>query len=113
AALSGLAMGWDTLAQLDALPEMSGVWPDLVHQLLPVFATYMLFVVGQPYLRGVWSFARHGQASMDTLIGIGTGAAFLYSLALGAFAGPLARWLDVHQTYYDATIVVIAFITLG
>jgi Cu2+-exporting ATPase/Cu+-exporting ATPase len=50
---------------------------------------------------------------MDTLIGIGTGAAFIYSFILGAFAGPLSGFLDVNQTYYDATIVVITFITLG
>ncbi len=110
---SFLTMGWDTLASWGRLPVMAPVWHDLVHHLFPIMATYMLLVVGKPYLQGVWSFARHGQASMDTLIGIGTGAAFLYSFVLNAFEQPLTGLLNVQQTYYDATIVVIAFITLG
>ncbi len=108
-----LAMGWDALAQAGVLPPMSGTWHDFVHHLFPVLATYMLFVVGRPYLRGVYTFVRRGQAGMDTLIGLGTGAAFIYSFVLNAFEQPLTGWLEVSQTYYDATIVVIGFITLG
>jgi Cu2+-exporting ATPase/Cu+-exporting ATPase len=113
AVFSLFVMGWDTLARFGSLPAMSGIWTDLVHHLFPVMATYMLLVVGKPYWKGVWFFVRHGEASMDTLIGIGTGAAFIYSFILSAFEKPLTGFLDVHQTYYDATIVVIAFITLG
>ncbi len=113
AVFSIIMMGWDSFAQFGWLPEMSGIWPDFVHHLFPVLATYMLVVVGRPYLQGVWFFLRHGQANMDTLIGLGTGAAFVYSFVLNAFEKPLTGLLNVHQTYYDATIVVIAFITLG
>jgi Cu2+-exporting ATPase/Cu+-exporting ATPase len=113
AAFSILVMGWETLARFGRLPAMSANWDGFVQHLIPIMATYMLVVVGRPYLKGVYLFARHGQANMDTLIGIGTGAAFIYSFILGAFAGPLSGFLDVNQTYYDATIVVITFITLG
>ena len=50
---------------------------------------------------------------MDTLIGIGTVTAFLYSLTVSAFEESLRPFLDTEHTYYDVTIVVIAFITLG
>ena len=50
---------------------------------------------------------------MDSLIGIGTSAAFLYSFIVTAFEGPLSPFLNVENVYYDVTIVVIAFITLG
>jgi Cu2+-exporting ATPase/Cu+-exporting ATPase len=50
---------------------------------------------------------------MDTLIGIGTIAAFLYSFVVSAFEEVLAPFINVQHTYYDVTIVVIAFITLG
>jgi len=113
AVFSMVVMGWDALAQYGRLPVMSETWAGLVHHLFPVMASYMLMVVGQPYLKGVWLFLRHRQASMDTLIGLGTGAAFVYSFILNAFEKPLTGLLDVHQTYYDATIVVIAFISLG
>jgi Cu2+-exporting ATPase/Cu+-exporting ATPase len=106
-------MGWDILEEFDIAPVMPYVWEEFFHHLLPIFATYALVVVGRPYLLGVYRFLRYGAANMDTLIGIGTSAAFLYSFILSAFEEPLAPFLDVAQTYYDVTIVVIAFITLG
>jgi Cu+-exporting ATPase len=113
-ALFGIfVMGWDILGEFGTVSDMPYVWKEFFHHLLPIFATYTLFVVGVPYLRGVYRFARHGAANMDTLIGIGTLAAFLYSFAVSAFEETLRPFLDVENTYYDVTIVVIAFITLG
>lgn len=92
-------------------------YPDSVktffHHLLPIMATYMLFVIGLPYIKSVFRFAKYRVANMDTLIGIGTSVAYLYSFILSAFEGVLAPYLAVDQVYYDVTIVVIAFITLG
>jgi Cu2+-exporting ATPase/Cu+-exporting ATPase len=50
---------------------------------------------------------------MDTLIGIGTVAAFIYSFAITAFEDVLRPFINVDYTYYDVTIVVITFIALG
>ena len=83
------------------------------HHLLPLFATYILFVLGLPYLRGIITFLKTRTANMDTLIGIGTSVAYLYSFTLSAFEGVLAPYLPVDHLYYDVTIVVIGFITLG
>ena len=113
AAFSIFVMGWDILAQFNAVPEMSNTIYEFFHHLLPIFATYTLFVVGKPYLLGFYRFLRYGKANMDTLIGIGTVAAFICSFALTAFEDVLRPFLNVEHTYYDVTIVVIAFITLG
>lgn len=61
----------------------------------------------------MYRFLRYGQANMDTLIGIGTSVAFLYSFVLSAFEETLAPYLNVEQSYYDVAIVVIAFIAFG
>ncbi len=106
-------MFWDISAQLQLLPNMPLFWKDFFHHLLPLFATYTLFVVGMPYLQGVYRFLRYGAANMDSLIGIGTLAAFLYSFIITAFETSLRPYINVDHTYYDVTIVVIAFITLG
>lgn len=106
-------MGWDIFAQFGRAPEMPYVWEELFHHLLPLMATYALFVVGKPYLQGVARFLRYGKANMDTLIGIGTGAAYIYSIVVTSLEEVLAPFIDVSQTYYDVTIVVIAFIALG
>lgn len=113
AIFSVFVMGWDILAELNALAPPANILKEFFHHLLPIFATYTLFIVGKPYLLGVYRFLRYGKANMDTLIGIGTSVAFLYSFTLSAFETSLARFVNVEHTYYDVTIVVITFIALG
>src|SRR3989344_2677363 len=86
---------------------------EFFHHLLPIMATYVLFVVGKPYLLGFYRFLKTRQANMDTLIGIGTVAAFLYSFAVTAFEDILKPFINVDANYYDVTIIVITFIALG
>lgn len=85
----------------------------LTSWLLPLMATYALFVTGRPYLLALLQFARRGMASMDTLIGLGTSVAYFYSLALVLFASQLGSYINTQHNYFDVTIVVIGFITLG
>ncbi len=113
AAFSIFVMGWEMGAQFSWLSPIPEIWYEFFHHLLPIFATYTMVVVGKPYLLGLYRFVRYGKANMDTLIGIGTSVAFLYSFVLTAFEEPLRQFLNVDQTYYDVTIVVIAFIALG
>ncbi len=111
--ISIFIMGWDALAQFAYVAPQSPVVSEFFHHLLPLMATYVLFVVGKPYLLGFMRFLRYGKANMDTLIGIGTSVAYLYSFILTAFEEPLRAFINVEQTYYDVTIVVITFIALG
>lgn len=113
AIFAALVMGWEILAKYGMVPEMGSTLKEFFHHLLPVFATYILFVVGKPYLLGFYRFLRYGKANMDTLIGIGTVAAFLYSFAVSAFEDVLRPFINVEYQYYDVTIVVITFIALG
>jgi Cu2+-exporting ATPase/Cu+-exporting ATPase len=113
AIFAAFVMGWDILAQYSVVAEMSYMLKEFFHHLLPIFATYILFVVGKPYLLGFYRFLRYGKANMDTLIGIGTVAAFLYSFAVSAFEDILRPFINVEYQYYDVTIVVITFIALG
>lgn len=113
AVFAAFVMGWDILAEYGIVPEMSYTLEEFFHHLLPIFATYVLFVVGKPYLLGFYRFLRYGKANMDTLIGIGTTAAFVYSFAVTAFEETLRPFINVDYQYYDVTIVVITFIALG
>lgn len=113
AIVSIFVMGWDIFSQSHIVPEMSYTVKEFFHHLLPLFATYTLFVVGKPYLLGFYRFLRYGKANMDTLIGIGTVAAYLYSFVVTAFEDALKPFINVEHTYYDVTIVVITFIALG
>lgn len=101
AAFSIFIMSWDILAEFKYIAPPSSTIEGFFNHLLPLMAIYMLFVVGKPYLLGVYRFLRYGKANMDTLIGIGTSVAFVYS------------FISTGYTYYDVAIVVITFITLG
>ncbi len=113
AIFSIIVMGWDIGAKFGVFAEMSETLYEFFHHLMPIFATYVLFVVGKPYLLGFYRFLRYGKANMDTLIGIGTSVAFLYSFLIASFEEVLAPYINVHESYYDVTIVVITFIALG
>lgn len=113
ALISIVFMVWEILPQFITFPMMGPVVSNFMHHLLPVLATYILFVVGKPYLLGFYRFLRYGKANMDTLIGIGTVAAFIYSFAVTAFEDILSPFINVEYQYYDVTIVVITFIALG
>ena len=113
AIVSVFVMGWEIAAQFGILPEMTLVWEEFFHHLLPLMATYVLFVVGSPYLLGLYRFLRYGKANMDTLIGLGTTAAYLYSFVVSAFEETLLQSYNVTGTYFDVTIIVITFIALG
>lgn len=112
--VSILVMTWEIGAEpLGLWPKMPEVIMEFFHHLLPLFATYTLFVIGLPYLQGVVRFIKYRVANMDTLVGMGTLVAFIYSFILTAFEEPLAVFVNTEQAYYDVTIVVIGFITLG
>jgi Cu2+-exporting ATPase/Cu+-exporting ATPase len=111
--LTFLSMGWDILSQVKLVPEMSMTTGIIFKYSLPIMAIYVLMILGKPYFLGVYRFLRFRVANMDTLIGIGTSVAFVYSLIILIFSGYLRKYVDVENFYFDVTIVVIAFIALG
>ncbi len=114
AVISIFVMAWDILAQFKPVYQMPLVWSEFFHHLLPLMATYMLFVVGKPYLQGFYRFLKTGKANMDTLIGLGTSVAYFYSFMVGAFEETLLKdFPNVGVMYFDVTIIVITFIALG
>ena len=85
----------------------SGRWISLVLS-LPV-----LFYFGRHFYVNAWKQARHGQSNMDTLVALSTGIAFLFSLFNTLFPQVLlSRGYEVH-VYYEAAVVIIAFVSLG
>jgi P-type Cu+ transporter len=68
---------------------------------------------GRHFYTRAWSAFRHRSANMNTLIAVGTGAAFLFSLA----ATLADDWFLAHgiqpQVYFEAVVWIIALILLG
>ncbi len=78
-----------------------------------LLATLTLFWIGKPFLKRVLTFIKYRVANMDTLVGIGTLTAYIYSTII--YLLPSVRnLLNISDfTYFDVTIVVIGFITFG
>lgn len=86
---------------------------DLYAKILLILSSIVLFWAGQQFLRGVLTFLRYGVAGMDTLIGIGTLTAYLYSVFIVLFPESRKTLGLPETTFFDVTIVVIGFIILG
>ncbi|MGJ7458451.1 heavy metal translocating P-type ATPase [Halomonas sp. RA08-2] len=66
---------------------------------------------GRHFFINAWKNLKHHQANMDTLIAMGTGTAWVYSMAVVAFA----PWLPAvaHGIYFEASAMVIGLVLLG
>ncbi|MEJ5369000.1 MAG: heavy metal translocating P-type ATPase [Bryobacteraceae bacterium] len=56
---------------------------------------------GRRFYTKAWAALRHGTADMNTLVALGTGSAFLYSLA------------SPHEPYFESVLFIIAFVLTG
>ncbi len=86
------------------------VWTPWLSLLLSI---PVLFGLGLSYYKKSWQQAKMGKVSMDTLVALSTGIAFVYSLFNTLFPAYLSsKGLEPHL-YYEAALVIITFITLG
>lgn len=106
-------MIWDLLAtQFQILPGLP-ISMMAFNRLSFILATPIMFWIGQPYIQGMLRFIKYRVANMDSLIGIGTLVAYTYSLILLLFPEINSVLKAPESLYFDVTIVVIGFITLG
>lgn len=106
-------MMWDIAARLfQSIPNLPlpMEWSNVLFFIL---ATVIIFWAGKPFIQGVITFFRYRVANMDSLIGIGTLAAYLYSAFITLVPGARELLQVPEHTYFDVTIVVIGFVLLG
>jgi Cu+-exporting ATPase len=109
-----IAAALTTLILVGSLPMMLGVMPPIpmgwLNLGLLALATPVQFWAGWRFYRGAWGALKHGQANMNTLVAVGTSAAYLYSaaatLAPQLFAGRA-------EVYFDTSALIITLILLG
>ena len=96
-----------------ALPGLYAIDPTTLLFVLLAATTFVMAWAGRHFYVRAWKGLRHRTADMNTLIAVGTGAAFVYSvaatLAPDLFAVNGAR-ADV---YYEAVMIIIALVLLG
>lgn len=96
-----------------ALPWLYAIDLQVLTYALLAATVFVMTWAGRHFYTRAWSGLKHGTADMSTLIAVGTGSAFLYSLAAtfapGWFVADGAR----PDVYYEAVIIIIALVLLG
>ncbi len=98
--VAGMA-GW-----LPELAEATGVWAGI-----GVVTLVAMVWAGGHFYSGAWKQLKHRSSNMDTLIAMGTGAAWLYSMAV-------VLWPDyvpvrAQHAYFEAATIIIALVNFG
>ncbi|TGE29350.1 heavy metal translocating P-type ATPase [Hymenobacter metallicola] len=101
--------------------SMLMLWPALMARISMPALNYVLLILtlpvllysGREFYSSAWNGFKHRAANMDTLIAVGTGAAFLYSLAATVAPGFFTSRGLLPEVYYDTTATIIALILLG
>jgi Cu+-exporting ATPase len=81
--------------------------------LIIIPATIVQFWAGARFYRGAWRAASHRSADMDTLVALGTSAAWAYSVAVTLFPGALVTAGLEPVTYFDSSTIIIGLVLLG
>ncbi|MDE8034132.1 copper-translocating P-type ATPase [Actinobacillus equuli subsp. equuli] len=68
---------------------------------------FTMYFAGKDFFVGAWVSLKNKASTMDTLVALSTGVAWLYSFWLTLFPQPQAH------VYYEASVMIIGFINLG
>jgi Cu+-exporting ATPase len=99
--------------QYQHLPLVSGLPMAVVTVTSFALATPVQLWAGWQFYEGAWNRLRHLDADMNTLVAVGTSAAYIYSV-FATFAPGLFRAADVEPAvYFDSAAAIIALILMG
>ncbi len=85
----------------------------LLAPVLLIAATIVQFWAGRVFYDAAWAAGRHGSTNMNTLIAIGTSAAYAYSAFVTLWPGLAARWGFQYHLYYETAVIIVGLILLG
>ena len=98
--------------------SMGMALPFMPHWLTSPFLLFTLctpvqLYAGLPFYRGLWASIRRRSPDMNTLVAVGTSAAYLYSVAATFLPGFITKAGLEFTIYYDSSATIITLILLG
>lgn len=103
--------------------NMGMIWDDFllnnflsvqqINKILLLLTTPVLFVSGKRFYKVFWNNLKHFSADMNSLVAIGTGAAYLFSLLITLFPEIFPHTNHNNHVYFDTAAVIITLILLG
>ena len=84
-----------------------------INKLILIPATFIQFWAGGRFYRAAWRAGKHGGATMDTLVAVGTSAAWGYSVFVTLWP-EVIHAAGLHpETYFDSATIILGLILLG
>ena len=83
-----------------------------INKILLLLTTPVLFVSGKRFYKIFWNNLKHFTADMNSLVAIGTGTAYLFSLLITLFPEIFSHKSHNYHVYFDTTAVIITLILL-
>jgi len=96
---------------LNVLPRPGETSFTAVGILIAVLALLAMVYSGRSYYLGAWQQLKRGRANMDSLVALGTSAAWIYSLAVVIF--PNIDPTKAGHAYFESAMLILAFLNLG
>lgn len=93
-------------------PIINGIPDSVMNPILLILVTPVQFWVGAQFYKGLYSGLKRFSANMDTLIALGSSAAYFYSLFLTLFPSFFSA-AGFTTTYFDTSAAIITLIILG
>jgi Cu+-exporting ATPase len=111
--LAGLALA--VLIFLGSMTHLFPWIPDFlrIHYVLWILATPVQFWIGWQFYKGAWGAFKHRNADMNTLIAVGTSAAYAYSVVATLFPSFFESGGIRPQVYFDTSAMIIVLILFG
>ena len=107
-----LLMMWDSAGMFFDIPSIP-IPNGVMQGILLIISSVILWGFGQQFIWGVVRFFRYGKANMDTLVGLGTMAAYFYSSFIYLFPSITKQIGLSDLSFFDVTIVVVGFVLYG
>ncbi len=112
-----VAAALTALILVGSVPMMVGVMPPVpvrwLNLVLLALATPVQFWAGWRFYRGAWGALRHGQANMNTLVAVGTSAAYLYSAVAALAPGLFGAAGERADVYFETAALIVTLVLLG
>ncbi len=105
--------GWMDAPLRSALPWVYEIPAAVLKWGSAAIAFWAMVWAGRDFYVRAWKIALHRSTDMNTLIAIGTGAAFVYSLAVTLAPGMFAAAGATPGVYYEAIVFIIGLVLLG
>ena len=97
----------------DMLPFITIIPRRTMWFILFLLTTPVQFWAGRHFYQNAWASIKHGSTNMNTLVVVGTSAAYAYSTVLTFFPAAVGHYGSHGGAYYDTAAIIITLILFG